>query len=230
MQTDTLANLVEMVRAEAGHALSPAQGLNTEQTIKKTIIRVERELWTAFEWPTLMVREQIPVQRHQFRIAYGPTLKYEQVRQAYWCDAGGSRFLPMTYGIPEEGIKPDGTNNTEASDAHNWEDDGADDSLFRIYPTPSQNGYVRFKGMRPLNKMVNDDDVCTLDSVAIAMRTAAEMLTRAKSQDAELKMQGFQRHIQKLLANAVSNKAKVSTFGSSRDSVDWRRSHHAFWR
>jgi len=226
MLTDTLANLVEMVRAEAGHALSPAQGLNTEQTIKKTIIRVERELWTAFEWPTLMVREQLPVQRHQYRIAYGSSLKYDQVRQAWWSD--GNRFHPMEYSIPEQGIKPDGTNTWESTTVTHWEDDGADDTLFRIYPTPSQDGYIRFKGMKPLKPLVDNDDVCTLDSVAIATRTAAEMLTRAKSQDAELKMQGFQRHIQKLLANAVSNKHKVSTFGSSRHTYDL--SHHRHHR
>jgi hypothetical protein len=70
--------------------------------------------------------------------------------------------------------------------------------------------------MRPLNPLINDDDYCTLDPTLITLRVSAELLTRAKAEDAQTKMQSFQRHLQKLLAIKVSDKHKVSTFGSMR--------------
>ena len=216
MAVETLANLVEDVRAEAGHALTPSQGLNSEKTLKKLIARTEKELWTAFTWPTLMIRAQVVVQKDQFRVAYAAQLPYDQIREAYWCATGSDHFVKMDYGFAEDCIKADGSNSTVSPTVQLWEDDGVDDTLFRIWPTPSVNGYVRFRGMRPLNALINDDDYCTLDPTLITLRVAAELLTRAKAEDAQTKMQSFQRHLQKLLAIKVSDKHKVSTFGSMR--------------
>ena len=226
MAVDTLTNLVDAVRAEAGHALSPAQGLNSEATLKKLIIRTEKELWTAFTWPTLIIRAQIPVQKDQYRIAYDAKMPFDQVREAYWCAAGTDHFIRMDYGFSEDCIKADGTNSTVSPTVELWEDDGADDTLFRVWPTPASAGFIRFRGMRPLNRMVNDDDLCTLDPTLISLRVAAELLTRAKAEDAQTKMQSFQRHLQKLLANKVSDKHKISTFGSmSGRHSPFTRSH-----
>lgn len=216
MAVDTLENLVEAVRSEAGHALTPSQGLNSEKTLKKLIARTEQELWVAFTWPTLMIRAQIDVQKGQFRVAYHDSLPYDQIREAYWCAKGSNHFVKMDYGFAEDCIKPDGTNSTTSPTVQLWEDDGADDALFRIWPTPSSDGVIRFRGQKPLNALVNDDDVCTLDPTLITLRVAAELLTRAKAEDAQTKMQSFQRHLQKLLAIKVSDKHKVSTFGSMR--------------
>jgi hypothetical protein len=226
MAVDTLINLVEAVRSEAGHALTPSQGLNSEKTLKKLIARTEKELWTAFTWPTLLIRAQVDVQKDQYRVAYRPQLPYDQIREAYWCAAGSDHFVKMDYGFFEDCIKADGTNSTTSPTVQLWEDDGTDDTLFRIWPTPSVSGFVRFRGMRPLNSLINDDDVCTLDPTLITLRVAAELLTRAKAEDAQVKMQSFQRHLQKLLANKVSDKHKVSTFGSmSGRHSPFTRSH-----
>jgi hypothetical protein len=226
MAVDTLTNLVEAVRAEAGHALSPSQGLNSEATLKKLIISIEKQLWTAFTWPTLMILAQMPVQKDQYRVAYDAQMPYDQIREAYWCAAGTDHFIKMDYGFDVNCIKVDGTNSTTSQTVQLWQDDGSDDTLFRIWPTPATAGFVRFRGMRPLNKMVNDDDLCTLDPTLISLRVAGELLTRAKAEDAQTKMQSFQRHAQKLLANKVSDKHKISTFGSmSGRHSPFTRSH-----
>jgi hypothetical protein len=215
MAVETLAQLVEDVRVEAGHALTPAQGLNSEKTLKKLIARTEKELWVAFTWPTLLIRAQVDVQKGQYRIAYATDLPYDQIREVYWSAVGSDHFHKMDYGFNENCIKSDGTNSTASATVQLWEDDGADDTKIRIWPTPTTDGYLRFRGMRPLNALVDDDDVCTLDPTLITLRVSAELLTRAKAEDAQVKMQSFQRHLQKLLANKVSDKHKISTFGSA---------------
>jgi len=44
LNTDTLANIVRAVRAEAGHSLSTVQGTNTIDTLKYLIQRTQVEL------------------------------------------------------------------------------------------------------------------------------------------------------------------------------------------
>lgn len=214
MATATLTQLVKMVRAEAGHALTPAQGLNTVDSLKHLIQRKEYELWTAFTWPTLVIRAQFAAQVGQYKYDYDPTLPFDQIREVWWSDGGNNHFTPLDYGLTEDCIKSDGTNSISGRPLI-WED-GQEDAKFRVWPTPNLAGYFRFKGLKALNTLVNDDDYCTLDPTLIAMFSAAELLQRAKAEDAAGKEKNAQRHLQKLLGNKVSAKHKVSTFGAIR--------------
>ena len=59
MHTEQLSVLVKNLRAEAGHSLSVAQGLNQVETLKYLCARTQEELWTAFVWPELTVRANV---------------------------------------------------------------------------------------------------------------------------------------------------------------------------
>jgi hypothetical protein len=221
MATATLSVLVRNVRAEAGHSLAVSQGLNSVDTLKYLIARTEFELWTAFQWPTLAVRAQVVLVPGQYIYNYHPSLTFDQIRETYYLPDGGSAFQVMDYGLPESCIKADGTNSTSGVPKL-WEDSSTDNQ-FRVWPTPSTPGNIRFKGMTPLKPLVNEDDLCTLDPTLIALFTSAELLARAKSEDAASKMQKAQRHLMKLLGQKVSAKHKVSTMGASRRSSSYAR-------
>lgn len=220
MRTATLGEIVKDIRAEAGHALTPSQGINTLETLQRAVRSTEYELWTAFEWPQLMLRTNLQTAAGQASYAYPAELGFDQIRGAFW-SSDGNYWTPLEYGIPEDCIKGDGTNRVAGSDARFWED-GNPDSLFRIWPTPDRPGYIRFRGMRPLNEMLTDTDFCTLDAHLIVLLVSARLLMRAKAEDAQAQQQAAQRHLQKLLANTVSNKHKVSTFGANRRPVSSR--------
>ena len=215
MATATLNALVKMVRAEAGHALNVAQGINTVETLKHLIRRTEYELWTSFSWPHLMIRSQVTAAIGQYRYNYPAELSFDQIREFYWAAAGSNHFSVLEYGIPEDCIAIDGTNSTSGPTVKVWED-GQDDTQFRVWPTPNAAGTFRLKGMRVLNNMVDDTDFCTLDPTLITLFVSAELLSRAKAEDAQNKMQKAQRHLQKTLALKTSDKTKVSTMGASR--------------
>lgn len=214
MPTATLSHLVTMVRAEAGHALSAAQGLNAVETIKHLIRRTEEELWTAFEWPELMIRKEIPVGLGQYEYMLPQDVQFDQVRQV-WFAADDQRWQPVKHGIPEDLILADDTNSATGDVIQLW-DHGSDKQIIRVWPTPQRVGTLRFKGIKPLNCLCEDTDCCTLDATLIAMRTAYILLLRAKAADAEMLNQSFQRHLQKLMGNKVSHKNKVTTFGTTR--------------
>lgn len=210
MATETLSALVREVRAEAGHALSVSQGLNTVETLKHLIRRTEKELWVSFDWPTLVIRRDIDVAVNQVLYSYPSDMAFDQIRHVYWGSKTNTSWHEVEYGIPEDGIVLDGTTGTTIQFWDTY------DGMIRFWPIPSMEGVVRLKGMKPLNALVNDDDYCTLDPTLLTLLVSAELLTRAKAEDAQAKTQKAQRHLQKLLANKTSRKAKVSTFGASR--------------
>lgn len=214
MAVATLSNLVTAVRAEAGHALTATQGLNGVETLKYIIQRTEYELWTAFQWPTLEIMEDIPAQVGQFEYAYPTDMGFDQIRQVLWAAEHSSSWATVDHGIPHECIAPGGGNSTTGPSAHYWKTEG--DTHFRIWPTPSAKGFIRLVGMTPLTPLVDDDDYCTLDPTLITLFVAAELLTRAKAMDAQAKDQKAQRHLKELLGNKISAKNKVSTMGATR--------------
>jgi len=221
MQIASLSQLVSMVRAEAGHSLSSAQGLNTVEALKHLIRRTEYELWTAFNWPTLAARWDISIQENQVEYQYPADMQFDQIRNAYWSDAPVSHWHPVQFGIPEDAIKPYGA--TSSSDmGHSielWDtfyNTDAQETRIRVWPTPSVKGFLRLKGQRALNCLIADDDCCTLDAVAISLYASAELLAGAKSELAGPKSQKADRHLRKFIANETSDKLKVSTFGAIR--------------
>lgn len=218
MATQTLAALVTAVRSEAGHALTVSQGLNTVETIKHLIRRTEYELWVSFQWPHLKVRTQVTLVPGQYLYEYPLEMGFDQLREVWYANADNSGWRPVEYGIPESCIKSDGK-NSRVGTVELWED-GQEDNKFRVWPTPDTAGFVRMVGMRTLNNMIADTDFCTLDPTLITLFVASELLARAKAEDAPSKLQKAQRHLQKLLANRVSAKHKVSTFGASRGAYD----------
>jgi hypothetical protein len=63
-----------------------------------------------------------------------------------------------------------------------------------------------------------DSDLSTLDATLLALFVAAELLARAKSEDAPMKLQKAQKYALSLLSNSTTAKRKVSTLGTQAPS------------
>ena len=212
MPTQQLQVMVKNLRAEAGHALSVAQGQNQLETLKYLLARTQEELWTAFVWPDLAIRADTLMSPGQYLYNFPATLPYDAIRSAWMANANSSNWDVLDYGIDENLILPGGGNSDRSDPPQLWD---VEQTQFRIWPTPDTNQYtVRFKGNKPLANFVNDTDVSTLDATVIVLFASAELLARAKAEDAPGKAQKAQRHLQKLLGNKISAKNKVTTIGS----------------
>lgn len=209
LNTDTLANIVRAIRAEAGHSLSTTQGTNLVDTLKYLAQRTQIELWTAYQWPTLKFRSDNPLAANQTTYTFLSGMSFEQVRVAWTSLPTDSTWRPMDYGIDET------MNRLVASDPpQRW--DALGDTQFGVWPKPGTSNYtVRFVGQRQLSTFLNDTDMSTLDATAITLFTAAELLARAKSEDAPTKLNKAQKYLLNLLGNSVSAKRRVSTLASS---------------
>jgi hypothetical protein len=215
MRTQQLSVMVKNLRAEAGHALSVAQGVNQYDTLKYLLARTQEELWTAFVWPDLMVRANVAMAAGQYLYSFPSTpvaMTYDMIRETWASTADSTSWVPLAYGIDEDMIDPSGANTSRADPIQAWDVEGPNG--FRVWPTPdAPGGNIRFKGMQQLAPFIADSDLCTLDATAIILFTAADLLARAKAEDAATKMQKAQRHITKVLGNKINAKNKISTLG-----------------
>jgi hypothetical protein len=223
MRTATMLEMVKNLRAEAGHSLAVAQGVNQVDTLKYLLKRTQEELWVAFMWPELVIRVQVPMVSGQYTYTWPVDMSFDMVRETYFADNDSANWKLIGYGIDEDKIKPDGTNTNRADPVQAWDVLGP--TAFRVWPTPNSSvGYVRFKGQRQLAPFAADADVSTLDATAIVLFAAAELLARAKAEDAASKQQKAQRHLTKLLGNVISAKRKVSSLGGGSPDVRYRES------
>jgi hypothetical protein len=212
-RTQTLLEMVSNLRAEAGHSLSVAQGVNTESTLKYLLKRTQEELWTAFVWPELALRDDRTLSPGVYLYAYGVDLKFDAIREAWSASDTSSQWSQVAYGISEDKLQAGTALNTSRGDpVQNWEPAGG--VQFRVWPTPDTATFLRFKGNRELNPLVANTDSCTLDATVVILFAASELLARSKAEDAPNKLQKAQRHLTRLLGNQISGKNKMSTYGS----------------
>ena len=217
-RTQTLLEMTKNLRAEAGHSLNVVQGANAVETLKYVLRRTQEELWTAFIWPEMTLRDDRAMTPGTYLYDYSVNLQFDAIREAYAAPASATgKWTPVAYGISEEKIVPVTGANSDSSDpVLCWEAAGVSGgpAKFRVWPTPKTTTYLRFKGNRELQPFIADADKCTLDATCIILFAASELLARSKAEDAANKLQKAQRHLTKLLGNQVSAKNKVSTLGS----------------
>ena len=217
--TATLAQLVVMVRAEAGHSLSAAQGQNTIDVIKALIARTQIELWTAYQWPTLKIRFDTQLQQGVYLYSFPASLSFEQVREVWTTQSASYAWTPVAYGINESCIAPGGGSSQSGDPIQLWD---VEQDKFRVWPTPSTSKYtVRMVGMKEYTPLLSDNDVSTIDATAISLFVAAELLARAKAEDAAMKLTKAQKYTLALMGNSVSAKRRVSTLGTGAPS-NWK--------
>jgi hypothetical protein len=224
MPTEQLQVMVKNLRAEVGHSLATAQGVNQVETIKYLLQRTQEELWTAFTWPELSVRIDTPLMPGQFLYPFPAAFTFDQVRSAWSSRPGDTEWGEVGYGIEEDRIEPGGNNSRRADPITIWDVENSGGTVqFRVWPTPdTSGGYIRFKGNRSLAPFLADSDVSTLDDNVIVLFAASEILARAKAEDADLKQQKAQRHLLKLLGSKVSAKMRVSTLGGGAPALRGR--------
>jgi hypothetical protein len=212
-RTQTLLEMVSGLRAEAGHSRDVAQGMNTEATLKYILKRTQEELWTAFVWPELAIRDDRPMATGQYLYPYGAVLKFDAIREAWSSSPESANWSPVGYGIGEDKLLPGSgaENSARSNPVQLWEAAGDE---FRVWPTPTGTAWLRFKGNRELQPFIANSDRSTLDATVIILFSASELLARSKAEDAANKLQKAQRHLTKLLGNQVSGKNKVSTYGA----------------
>jgi hypothetical protein len=213
----TLGELIDDVRAEAGHSLQSNLGAAMREVLVKIIQRQQRRLWEDYDWTFLRVDRDVPVQASQryYDIPVDLTLeRLEKIQFKY-----GDRWVPLAHGIGREHLDLyDSDRDIRSYPVERW--DEYEDDQIEVWPIPSQNGYtakdgiLRFTGIRKPRPLVAESDRADLDDTLLVLYSAAEILAREKSADASLKLQMAEKHYSRLRAR----NSKSDTFTLSNES------------
>ena len=217
----TLADLVHDLRAEVGHSLNPAQGVNTEEQLMYLIDRVQQQLWVEFDWPMKRGNRYVYCDRGQNFLPYPADMPFTGIVRVHWAEKkSGANWKPLEYNI---NILNDFTDveddlNTHLGEPQRWDNNPSENTI-QLWPIPDRDIALRLHGVRDCLRMRKATDKCELDSVLLVMRAAAEVAARQKMADAQVKMQNAQVYAQRLLAKQRSIKREPFVVGGGSDGI-----------
>jgi hypothetical protein len=217
-----LSELRHELRAEIYSSLLPAHGLSSVDMQNIMLERTQRELWNQYEWPHLQYRIDITVPANTQFLDYDPTMPFENVL-GLWYNYQPDAMQPwkrLRYGFEDwinetlHSYPPKRWRNTVTVDGVTGLTDYAGQA--QLWPIPNSLSHMRWNGQAPLNPLKVDADRCMIDSTAIVLTVAAELLGSQKSETAALKGQKAQAYIRRLIGRQGANKRDVSALGQGR--------------
>jgi hypothetical protein len=208
----TLGELIDDLRAEAGHSLQSNLGPAMRDVLIKILQRQQRRLWEENDWSFLRVKRDVLAQAGQryYNIPSDMVLESIERVEFKWED----RWQTLDYGIGQvQYDQYDSDRDIRSWPIYRWEE--AENNQVEVWPIPSNNadpltnsGAIRFTGKRNLQPLVAESDQADLDDTLLVLYSAAEVLAREKAEDATLKLQMAERHLNRLRART----SKRSTF------------------
>jgi hypothetical protein len=217
----TLGDLRRDLRAETGQSLNTLQGQQSQQTQDIMLDRQQRELWDAYQWPHLRFWKDVTANAGQADYNYPIEMPFDQISRIWLADGPGASWKGLSYGIraidvPVSGA-PTGT-PTRWGNKVSINSDGVTqpEGQFTLLPIPSTTMSMRLEGQAPCTSLVSSLDKCIIDSKAIVLFAAAEILATQKSESAALKLTKAQNYLRRLLQNQGADKRANHNMGGTR--------------
>lgn len=209
----TLGQLIEDLRAEAGHALAPSLGASTRDVFINVLRRQQKRLWEDYSWPFLRVSRDVAVQAGLRYYNIPNDMTWERIERVEF--KWGDRWQKLEYGIGYEHYNQyDSDLDIRSYPVYRYRE--AENNQVELWPVPSENGslttrdgIVRFTGIRNLSQFTADADRADLDDQLIVLFSAAEVLARQKTNDASSKLAQAQAHYARLKARNSKSESFV---------------------
>jgi len=215
-----LSELRRQLRAEVGQSLNPAQGVNAQGQYDMMLVRSQKELWDAYDWPHLNLRVDLTLSAGQDIYPYPTEMPFESINDAYcWDGVNGSSASRVRYPIPRDTF----SNIGRAWPVQFWQNQASytggktvPAGSIRLWPIPQQAGKLVILGSAPCNALVADADVAVLDDTLIVLFAAAEILAQQKNEGASIKLQKANQYLRRLLANQSADKRDITVLGGAQ--------------
>lgn len=204
---DTLGTLVEEVQYELVQVASPAVGQNFREHIKARIRREYRRLYNDFDWPHLLVWRDLETAAGQRYYDFPTGTSLETVIRIY-------RWWGNEYVEIERGFEPTVYN------AFNSDDDIRSDPVMRwrpyesqmeVWPIPASNDIpLRFVCKKAFTPLVEEDDVCDLDTDLVVLHAAAQLARKYDNDDAAIILARAKQHYDTLKSRTNRGVSRVN--------------------
>jgi hypothetical protein len=187
-----LRDMLTDLRAEVGHSLNVAHGINDRDTLLYYLNRVQMQLYVDYNWPQLIIDRDIRVADGQRYYPYPTDLAFEDVTNVWVLI--NTVYNELGYNIgPYEMVVWNSDLGFKSWPTQKWMHH-PDDNTFELWPIPdgnaqAANALVRLRGTKTVKKMINDSDESTLPDNLVVLFSAVEILQRDGAKDATLKLQ-----------------------------------------
>lgn len=210
----TLAQLISDLRDELRRANSPSASPDDTASLRRTINHVYATLYYNHDWAFL--KQEFPAIQLQAGEQYYDMpdgLDIERIISSRVKWSGD--FIDIVRGISLEDYNAyDPEDNERNSPALKWDVrfTGTKEQI-QVWPLPdSSSQSLRFVGVTKVNRLVNDTDICRLDSDLVVLYAAAELLKQQKSEDADAKLQMAQELLRLLRLRSTSGGESTGTY------------------
>lgn len=216
----TFLQLVNDTKAEARQSLTPSLSQNALPYIKQTVARIYESLYASHEWPTLEIRRYENISAGMRYYSYPADMDFERTVKIYpryneeWMEKG------LLYGIEVEHYNQYDPLQDERSDPPiRWAWHEGDQ--IEVWPLPATNltNGLMFVGIKKFAPLVDDADLCLIDSNLVILYAAAEILASQKSTDAQAKQAKAQQLFDAMKAKQ-SKQRVVSLSGADEEPRD----------
>ena len=217
-----LSELRYELRAEIYSSLLPAHGLSAVDMQNALLERTQRELWNLYAWPHLDYKVDFDIPANTQFVSFDATMPFENVVSLWrnYEPDNQQPWIQLRYGFEDSinellaSYPPTRWRNVVTVDVVSGLTQF--DGQAQIWPIPTQLSHMRWHGQAPLNPLKLDTDQCMIDSTAIVLTCAAELLGAQKSEVASLKGNKAQAYIRRLLGRSGANKRDISALGQGR--------------
>jgi hypothetical protein len=220
----TLLELRRELRAETGTSLNPNQGVQAQDTLDIILARQQRELWDAYNWQHLKIWVDMVLSAGQETYDYPKEMAFDQIQRIYVAASATSPWQPLTYGVKPMMYTGHIAQHGLPKRWANWPT--VDISVsppvtnpvgqFYLLPVPNAGGMLlRFEGQAPLSPLIAATDTCIIDSKAIVLFAAAEVMATQKSEAAPMKLTKAQNYLRRLLADQGADKRQNYNMGGN---------------
>lgn len=210
---DTLATLIEEVQFELVQIASPAAGQNFREHIKARINREYRRLYHEHDWPELIDWYDLTTSAGERYYDFPENAALETTIAIY--QKYGNIWNPaLVRGIePEHYNAFDSDLNARSDPAQRWRPKGGQ---IEIWPIPATETTVRFVAKRPFVRLIEESDICDLDTDLVVLHAAAQLARRYNDQEANLILARATSHYD-VLKSRKSRGALKANFASGGD-------------
>lgn len=207
-----LLSLVAQLRAETGRSQSVAVGVDELDNIKEHLRRVQEQLYDDYDWPFMMVQRTVALADGQKNYDFPSDLPFENITDVSlnYNDV----YQEITRGIiPSDYSSFDSNASTpeKSSPALKWDirETGTTEQI-EVWPIPNDNIQTLYLwGKKALADLIQESDTADLDDRLIVLYTAAEMLARQESADAQAKLEQANKRLATLTRNTRKNTPTV---------------------
>lgn len=182
--------LISQLRSELGLSDAASTSVANDEPLKQTIKRTYEQLYDEFDWPHLKFRQRVSLQAGERYYDFPTSINYDRLIEVVVWYSGLPHPIARNIGS-EHYSSFDSEGGDRSEPALAWDFRANENATsaapqFEIWPVPNSNDMeIEFTGIRKIDRLVNDADICRLDDNLVVMFAAAQLLRRKKAPDAD---------------------------------------------